>query len=69
MASPHQKVSWHSIELCPNGHVLLRFGFTTIHLSPQDFQEFFGSAQGFLKNWERHPDWFDQTVPQHSTAH
>ena len=50
-----QKVKWQSIDLCPNGHIQLRFGPTSIHLSYPDWTDFLIQVRAFIKNCEENP--------------
>jgi hypothetical protein len=59
MATIEQKVRWHSIGLCPQGHVMLQFGPTTVHLTREDWRDFLNQVHAFVQNWEKSLESFE----------
>lgn len=42
----------HTIRICPNGHVHLEFGFTTIHLQMEQFQALLQAGAEALREYK-----------------
>lgn len=54
--STKRQIHGTSLGMCPNGHIMLRFGVATVHLAYDELKSFLSKAQAFVDDCEKRPE-------------